>query len=158
MFNLCIIYFSGRISAHNDVTWVFFFRIRLEKGFVILRKILAVCSDFMSCWNSTLFHIRQLKKYLTSINQKTSTKKLRILFFYVNFYENSPLFSSYREVHKMEQATPLLQSTMELLKNAIHTQQQLKQEQSKRFVKKNYTFYNYFWRKIIIIITKASNH
>ena len=55
---------------------------------------------------------------------------------------NSLLFLSYREVHRMEQATPLLQSTMELLKNAIHTQQQLKQEQSKRYVK--IIFYNGF--------------
>jgi hypothetical protein len=54
-------------------------------------------------------------------------------------YENADL--ALQEVHKMEQASPLLQSTMELLKNAIHTQQQLKQEQSKRPPKKEPSMY-----------------
>ena len=64
----------------------------------------------------------QLYRKIRTVSKKAS-----------NFqYLRQLLFLYYREVHKMEQASPLLQSTMELLKNAIHTQQQLKQEQSKR--------------------------
>lgn len=45
-------------------------------------------------------------------------------------YEDADL--ALQVVKSMEQATPLLQSTMDLLRNAIQIQQQLKQEQSKR--------------------------
>ena len=38
----------------------------------------------------------------------------------------------FREVQSMEQASPILESTMELLREAISIQQQVKQEQSKR--------------------------
>ena len=94
----------------------------------------------MSCWNSTLFN--QFDGKIRTVTQKAlNCQFLRELM----DYGNSLLFLSYREVHRMEQATPLLQSTMELLKNAIHTQQQLKQEQSKRYVK--IIFYNGFWKK-----------
>lgn len=54
-------------------------------------------------------------------------------------YEDAEL--ALQEVQSMELASPTLQSTMELLKNAIHIQQQLRQEQSKRPIKKEPSMY-----------------
>jgi len=54
-------------------------------------------------------------------------------------YEDAEL--ALQVVQSMEQASPSLQSTMELLRNAIQIQQQIKQEQSKRPIKKEPSMY-----------------
>jgi hypothetical protein len=54
-------------------------------------------------------------------------------------YEDAEL--ALQEVQSMEQASPSLLSTMELLRNAIQIQQQIKQEQSKRPIKKEPSMY-----------------
>lgn len=54
-------------------------------------------------------------------------------------YEDAEL--ALQVVQSMEQASPSLLSTMELLRNAIQIQQQIKQEQSKRPIKKEPSMY-----------------
>ena len=50
------------------------------------------------------------------------------------FYDETHVFffNVFREVQSMEHAAPVLDSTMEMLREAIKLQQQVKQDQSKR--------------------------
>ena len=48
------------------------------------------------------------------------------------FHHIAIFFTIFREVRGMENASPVLNSTIEMLKNAISLQQQIRQEQSKR--------------------------